>query len=161
MRDLTLSDVEQLRAQPRESDVALEMDEEAFRGFYDRTARGLLGYLSRVTGDRQLADDLLQEAYYRFLRSPNDYESEAHRRNSLFRIASNLVRDNYRRRRVSPSKRLHPARRRSRTRRVRRRRNARQISVVRWRDCVRATASCCGSPTREDRRTARLQTLWD
>jgi RNA polymerase sigma-70 factor, ECF subfamily len=109
MRDLTLSDVEHLRAQTRESDVALKMDEEAFRGFYDRTARGLLGYLSRVTGDRQLADDLLQETYYRFLRSPNDYESEAHRRNSLFRIASNLVRDNYRRRRVSPIEAVPPS----------------------------------------------------
>jgi RNA polymerase sigma-70 factor (ECF subfamily) len=65
MRDLTLSDIEQLRAQTRESDVVLEMDEEAFRAFYDRTARMLLGYLSRVTGDRQLADDLLQETNYR------------------------------------------------------------------------------------------------
>ncbi len=102
MRDLTLSDVEQLRAQTRESDVVLEMDEEAFRAFYDRTARMLLGYLSRVTGDRQLADDLLQETYYRFLRARGKYESEAHRRNSLFRIASNLVRDNYRRARVKP-----------------------------------------------------------
>jgi RNA polymerase sigma-70 factor (ECF subfamily) len=102
MRDLTLSDIEQLRAQARESDVVLEMDEEASRAFYDRTARVLLAYLSRVTGDRQLADDLLQETYYRFLRSRSQYESEAHRRNSLFRIASNLVRDNYRRRRVTP-----------------------------------------------------------
>jgi RNA polymerase sigma-70 factor, ECF subfamily len=102
MRDLTLSDIEQLRAQTRESDVVLEMDEEAFRAFYDRTARMLLGYLSRVTGDRQLADDLLQETYYRFLRARGKFESEAHRRNSLFRIASNLVRDNYRRARVKP-----------------------------------------------------------
>jgi RNA polymerase sigma-70 factor (ECF subfamily) len=102
MRDLTLSDIEQLRAQAREADVALEMDEDAFRAFYDRTARILLAYLSRVTGDRQLADDLLQETYYRFLRGRSDYENEAHRRNALFRIASNLVRDNYRRARVAP-----------------------------------------------------------
>lgn len=102
MRDLTLSDIEQLRAQAGEPSVALEMDEEAFRGFYDRTARVLRGYLSRVTGDAQLADDLLQETYYRFLRAESRYESEAHRRNSLFRIASNLVRDDYRRRRTRP-----------------------------------------------------------
>lgn len=98
MRNLTLSDIEQLRTQASESDVALEMDEEAFRAFYDRTARILRAYLSRVTGDSQLADDLLQETYYRFLRARSDYESEAHRRNSLFRIASNLVRDHFRRR---------------------------------------------------------------
>ena len=46
-----------------------------------------------MTGDRQLADDLLQETYYRFLRASRDYESDAHRRNSLFHIATNLVRD--------------------------------------------------------------------
>lgn len=102
MRELTLSDVEQLRAQTRESDVVLKMDEEAFRAFYDRTARMLLAYLSRVTGDRQLADDLLQDTYYRFLRARSEYENEAHRRNSLFRIASNLARDNHRRARVKP-----------------------------------------------------------
>jgi RNA polymerase sigma-70 factor (ECF subfamily) len=102
MRNLTLADIEQLRAEASESDVALEMDEEAFCAFYERTARVLQAYLSRVTGDGQLADDLLQETYYRFLRARVDYESEAHRRNSLFRIASNLVRDHYRRRRVAP-----------------------------------------------------------
>lgn len=103
MRDLTLTDIEQLRAQASESDVALEMDEEAFRAFYDRTARVLHAYLARVTGDSQLADDLLQDTYYRFLRARTDYESEAHRRNALFHIASNLVRDTFRRRRASPA----------------------------------------------------------
>jgi RNA polymerase sigma-70 factor, ECF subfamily len=103
MRDLTVADIEQLRAQASDVDVALEMDEEAFHAFYDRTARVLRAYLSRVTGDRQLADDLLQETYYRFLRARSDYENEAHRRNSLFRIASNLVRDDFRRRRIGPT----------------------------------------------------------
>jgi RNA polymerase sigma-70 factor (ECF subfamily) len=103
MRDLTLADIEQLRAQTSEIDVALEMDEEAFRAFYDRTARVLRAYLSRVTGDSQLADDLLQDTYYRFLRARSEYESEAHRRNALFHIASNLVRDTYRRRRTTPA----------------------------------------------------------
>jgi RNA polymerase sigma-70 factor (ECF subfamily) len=73
------------------------MDEETFRAFYDRTARGLWAYLARVTGDRQLADDLLQETFYRFLRASATHESEAHRRNSLYRIATNLARDARRR----------------------------------------------------------------
>ena len=102
MRDLTLSDIEQLRAQASESDVALEMDEEAFRAFYDRTARVLRAYLSRASGDAALADDLLQETYYRFLRAKSDYENEGHRRNALFRIASNLLRDHFRRRKTAP-----------------------------------------------------------
>ena len=73
------------------------MDEETFRAFYERTARGVWAYLGRLTGDRQLADDLLQEAYYRFLRSDGKYDSETHRRNALYRIATNLARDAWRR----------------------------------------------------------------
>jgi RNA polymerase sigma-70 factor, ECF subfamily len=73
------------------------MDEEAFRAFYERTARGVWSYLARITGDRQLADDLLQEAFYRFLRANATHETETHRRNSLYRIATNLARDARRR----------------------------------------------------------------
>src|SRR5580658_9300284 len=73
------------------------MDEDAFRAFYERTARGVWAYLARVTGDRQMADDLLQETFYRFLRTAATHESEAHRRNSLYRIATNVARDARRR----------------------------------------------------------------
>lgn len=73
------------------------MDEEEFRAFYERTARPLWAYLSRMTGNPHDADDVLQEAYYRFYRAGAKYESEAHRRNSLFQIATNLVRDAARR----------------------------------------------------------------
>ena len=73
------------------------MDEETFRAFYERTARGLWVYLARVTGDRQLADDLLQETFYRFLRAAATHDNETHRRNSLYRIATNLARDEGRR----------------------------------------------------------------
>src|SRR5437868_14178084 len=79
--------------------AATRMDEESFRAFYDRTARPVWAYLVRITGDSQLADDLLQETYYRFYRAGSTYESESHRRNSLFRIATNLARDHGRRQR--------------------------------------------------------------
>jgi RNA polymerase sigma-70 factor, ECF subfamily len=69
------------------------MDEEEFRAFYERTARPLWAYLSRIAKDRHAADDILQEAYYRFYRAGARHESESHRRNSLFQIATNLVRD--------------------------------------------------------------------
>jgi RNA polymerase sigma-70 factor, ECF subfamily len=97
MRDVTLSGIERLRSAAPESDAVFEMDEDTFRAFYDRTARPLWVYLSRITGSRDVADDLLQESYYRFLRADARYEGESHRRNSLFRIATNLARDGRRR----------------------------------------------------------------
>ena len=71
--------------------------EDEFRLLYDRTSRALWVYLLRLTRDRHVADDLLQETYYRFLRTPASYESELHERNTLYRIATNLVRDSRRR----------------------------------------------------------------
>ena len=97
MRDVTISDIERLRADAVAAETVFEMDEDAFRALYDRTARALWAYLSRMTGSPDLADDLLQETYYRFLRARGTYESDAHRRNSLFRIATNLARDGHRR----------------------------------------------------------------
>jgi RNA polymerase sigma-70 factor, ECF subfamily len=97
MRDVTSADIERLRAEAAAADRTLEMDEDAFGALYDRTARGLWTYLSRMTGRPDLADDLLQETYYRFLRARADYENEAHRRHTLFRIATNLARDRHRR----------------------------------------------------------------
>jgi RNA polymerase sigma-70 factor, ECF subfamily len=78
----------------------LQMDEEAFRGFYTRTSGMVWAYIVRATNDPSAADDLLQEAYYRLLRATTTFESEDHRRNYLFRIATNLIRDRYRRPRL-------------------------------------------------------------
>src|SRR6476620_9837138 len=97
--DVNFLDVRRLHVDARDADtadVALAMDEDAFRGFYERTSRALWGYLSRTSGDRQVADDLLQECYYRLLKSTVVFENEAHRRNYLYRIATNLVRDSKR-----------------------------------------------------------------
>jgi RNA polymerase sigma-70 factor (ECF subfamily) len=93
MADATTTALDRLSADAEIRDVPLSMDEEAFRAFYDRTAPALWAYLSRLSGNRSLADDFLQEAYYRLLRSRQTFEGDAHRRNYLFRIATNLVRD--------------------------------------------------------------------
>jgi len=95
-RDVTFTDVSRLEAMA-DACAGFVMDEDAFRAFYDRTARGVWAYLARITGDRQMADDLLQETFYRFLRAAATHDSEAHRRNSLYRIATNLARDARRR----------------------------------------------------------------
>jgi RNA polymerase sigma-70 factor, ECF subfamily len=100
MREMTLSELSRLDAAASEADEVFQMDEDAFRLFYERTARPVWAYLARMTGDARQADDLLQEAYYRLLRAKTTYETEAHRRNYLFRIATNLVHDMRRRPRV-------------------------------------------------------------
>ena len=95
-RDMTFTDVSRAETLD-DASAGFVMDEDAFRAFYERTARGVWAYLARVTGDRQQADDLLQETFYRFLRAAATHDSEAHRRNSLYRIATNLARDARRR----------------------------------------------------------------
>jgi RNA polymerase sigma-70 factor, ECF subfamily len=73
------------------------MDEDAFQAIYDRTARPLWAYLLRVSGRRDIADDLLQEAYCRFfVRNPHGLD-EQQTRSYLFRIAANLLHDRWRR----------------------------------------------------------------
>ena len=94
---MTLSDVNGLALDTDEAAQALHMTEEAFRAFYERTARPLWAYLARATGEPHTADDLLQDAYYRLLRATVTFDDDAHRRNYLFRIATNLVRDRHRR----------------------------------------------------------------
>ncbi len=79
--------------------TAAGMDEARFRLLYQRTARPLRAYLRRSCGDATLADDLLQEAYYRLLRSGFDRDDELECRKYLFRIATNLVHDHFRGRR--------------------------------------------------------------
>src|SRR5215510_8457409 len=96
-RDMTFTDVERLDRIAAEAVETFVMDEDTFRAFYDRTARSVWSYLARITGDRALADDLLQESYYRFLRAERRFDNETHRRNYLFRIATNLAHDRHRR----------------------------------------------------------------
>jgi RNA polymerase sigma-70 factor (ECF subfamily) len=102
MNEIALTDLERLGAFD-EAERTFQMTEEAFRGFYEQTARPIWLYLARMTGDRRLADDLLQETYYRFLRVSTSFESDDHRRHYLFRIATNLVRDHRRRSRPGDS----------------------------------------------------------
>jgi RNA polymerase sigma-70 factor (ECF subfamily) len=80
--------------------LQLPMDSDAFAGFYERSARSLWAYLARVSGDPSLADDLTQESYVRFLstaRPPRMEDGEVASRRYLFRIATNLLRDHWRR----------------------------------------------------------------
>jgi RNA polymerase sigma-70 factor (ECF subfamily) len=78
------------------------MDNEAFAAFYERSARPLWAYLARVSFDPALADDLMQESFVRFLCAAHPLDGEVASRRYLFRIATNLLRDHWRRHRSTP-----------------------------------------------------------
>ncbi len=73
------------------------MDESEFRAFYEETSRALFAYLLRVSRERAMAEDLVQESYCRLLAAKQIPQEPSHRRKYLFRIATNLMRDRWRR----------------------------------------------------------------
>jgi len=91
--------IERAGAKTRPLDTTADdatMDDSAFRAFYQRHARAVWGYLCRVLGDPSQADDVLQEAFCRFLTAPVARLEESEQRAYLFRIASNLAIDHWR-----------------------------------------------------------------
>ena len=63
----------------------------------------LYGYFYRMTGNRHDAEDLLGETVLRLVRTLPDYREEGRFEPWLFRIAANLVRDRFRRRKAAPA----------------------------------------------------------
>ena len=75
----------------------------AFEALYDRYASAVLGISLKVIGDQALAEDVLQETFWRVWKSAATYQSQRGTLTSwLFRIARNLAIDAYRRRNVRP-----------------------------------------------------------
>jgi len=74
----------------------LVMSEAAFQVFYEETARPLWAYICRACGKPELADDLLQETYLRFLRAADLKPEAALRKAYLYKIATNLMTDHWR-----------------------------------------------------------------
>jgi RNA polymerase sigma-70 factor (ECF subfamily) len=85
------------------------MDEHAFHVFYSETARPLRAYVARVLGDINQVDDIVQESFLKLLRLPAPPDNPQQLRPLLFRIASNLVNDDWRRRhRAMKAAEAHP-----------------------------------------------------
>ena len=68
---------------------------EEFETFYRDTAPALLRYLRRVAGNSSSAEDILQNAFIRLLNGPALQESG--RKAYLYTIATNLIKDEWRR----------------------------------------------------------------
>jgi len=81
----------------READGGLCIDESTFRAFYEQTSTPLLRFLVSITRRPELAEDILQETYCRLLTTRLPAMDDCQLRNYLFRTASNLVRDRWRR----------------------------------------------------------------
>jgi RNA polymerase sigma-70 factor, ECF subfamily len=103
--NISASDLDLLNDRPGVRAVTKKepnMDEAAFRVFYAETARPLFSYLLRVSGDRVLAEDFMQESYCRLLSADLPAISRAESRSYLFRIATNLLHDRWRRHKEDP-----------------------------------------------------------
>jgi len=74
------------------------LDEATFAAFYARWTPALRAYVYRVVGNSADTDDIVHEAFLRMLRSNVRVDDEEHWRRFLYRVASNLIVDRWRRR---------------------------------------------------------------
>lgn len=72
-------------------------DRDAFSDLVDRHKDAVVNYLTRLTGNRDRAEDLAQETFLHLFRSAGGYTEQGLLRAYLFRIATNLVRSEERR----------------------------------------------------------------
>jgi len=72
-------------------------DRGAFTRLVARHKDAVVNYLTRLTGDRDRAEDLAQETFLRLFRAAPGYREQGLLRAYLFRIATNLVRSEERR----------------------------------------------------------------
>ena len=86
------------KGQPEEFILpAAHMEETAFRDFYMEIAPALQGYIRKTCGNAALAEDILQEAFYRFLRADLPEMDRPQKKAYLFKTATSLVIDHWRR----------------------------------------------------------------
>jgi RNA polymerase sigma-70 factor (ECF subfamily) len=72
-------------------------DREAFDAIYDRHRPRVFAFLARLSGDRTLAEDLLQETFVRLAQKASDLDPATRPLPWLFTVARNLYVDHRRR----------------------------------------------------------------
>jgi len=73
------------------------MNQNAFRDFYLKAAPALRSYIARSCGSYDLAEDIMQEAFLRFLRTAPSNMEEPAMKGYLYRTADSLLIDYWRR----------------------------------------------------------------
>ena len=103
MSAAALPSVERVREREAESDAGFQrtsaearvLDRSAFQDFYDETSTPLRRYLLRVCRDPAQAEDIFQESYVRLI-NRSGLRRGPELRGYLFRVATNLLRDQWR-----------------------------------------------------------------
>lgn len=72
------------------------MNETEFENFYNEHSRSLQAYVRRIAGNAEIADDVVQESFFRFLGAR--LRADVNKKAYLYRIATNLTYDHFRRR---------------------------------------------------------------
>lgn len=67
------------------------MEDSIFEAIYRKTARPLWSYAARISQSPTAADDIVQETYLRFLRSPFAKSDPQEAKPYLYKIATNLI----------------------------------------------------------------------
>ncbi len=75
----------------------LNLDEATFCALYKSVAPALQGYIRKACGNAALAEDILQETFYRFLRASLPPMDSGRIKSYLFKIATSLLVDQWRR----------------------------------------------------------------
>jgi len=70
---------------------------EIWEKFYENYSRSFWLYILKICGDEQMADDVFQESFYKFLKAKLNFQNEKHMQAYLYRIAYRLIIDKMRR----------------------------------------------------------------
>lgn len=78
-------------------------EQEAFSQLYDRHSAMVLGLIFKITGERRLSEDLLQETFWRVWEKSNTFNAEKGKFTTwMYSIARRQAIDSYRRKQARP-----------------------------------------------------------
>ena len=77
-------------------DLWLKGDQRGFSGLYNRYKNRVFGFLVRMTGDREIAEDLLQDTFFAAMRNANQFDRQRNFLSWIFGIAHKRTIDYFR-----------------------------------------------------------------